>query len=186
MTNPLINYYLLLTTMNKFSTLVKLAKKGDVTKIEEIIEQGNANINEVDHKSKQGLIHIAIEHSDEALFHAIVKRHTADLELTTADGETPLEMAVRLNCPTMVQALLEHNVHFRRKNQAGETVLGTAIRNQTHRDILKRLTHNKFDINEPIDEFGSYLNLSVTAGHPDNFYFLIKELGIDYTKKFDK
>ena len=105
--------------MNKFSTLVKLAKKGDVAKIEEILEQGNANINEVDNRSKQGLIHIAIEHGDEALFHAIVKRHTADLELTTSDGETPLEMAVRLNCPAMVQALLEHNVHFRRKNQAG-------------------------------------------------------------------
>ena len=74
-------------------------------------------------------------------------------------------MAVRLNSPWMVQHLLEMNVNFRGKNGAGETVLHTALRNQTHRDILKRLTTNKFDINEPIGEFGSYLNLAVSAGH---------------------
>jgi hypothetical protein len=61
------------------------------------------------------------------------------------------------------------------------------VRNPINRDILKRLTTvNKFDINEPIDTYGSYLNLAITSGQHDSFYFLIKELGIDYTKKLDE
>lgn len=94
-------------------------------------------------------------------------------------------MAVRLNNHWLVGKLLDLNVNFRRKNNQGETVLHGALRNQTHKDILKRLTTNRFDINEPIDFFGSYLNLAIVAGHSDNFYFLVKELSLEYTKQFD-
>lgn len=65
-------------------------------------------------------------------------------------------------------------------------MLHSALRNQTHKDILKRLTTNRFDINEPIDIFGSFLNLAIVAGHEDNFYFLFKELSLEYTKRFDQ
>jgi len=56
-------------------------------------------------------------------------------------------MAVRLNDTGVVTRLLELNVNARRKNAQGETVFHTAIRNQTSRDILKKLSANKFDIN---------------------------------------
>jgi ankyrin repeat protein len=171
--------------MSKFGAVLKAAKKGDVEKMVQLMEEEKININEIDAKSGQGLIHIAIEHDDEEMFAMLVGRPGIDLELGTSQREVPLEMAVRLNSPWFVGKLLDHGVNYRIKNGAGETVLHTALRNLTHRDILKRLTHNKFDLNEPIEEFGSYLNLAIVAGHPENFDFLIKELGIDYTKKFD-
>jgi ankyrin repeat protein len=104
--------------------------------------------------------------------------------LTTLEGESPLEMAVRLNNPWIVGKLMDMNVNFKRKNSQRETVLHIALKNQTHKNILKRLTA-KIDINEPIDEFGSYLNLAIISGHTDNFFFLIKELSLNYTKSFD-
>ncbi len=50
--------------MSKFSNLIKLAKKGDIKKLGEQIEEGMNNINEIDTKSGRGLLHIAIENDD--------------------------------------------------------------------------------------------------------------------------
>lgn len=46
--------------MSKFSNLIKLAKKGDIERIIELLDEGKANINEIDPKSGRGLLHIAI------------------------------------------------------------------------------------------------------------------------------
>lgn len=106
-----------------------------------------------------------------------------NLELTTNQDETPLDMAVRLNDSMFVGRLLELNVNARRKNAHGETVLHTAIRNFTNQDILKKLFSKSFDINERIEYYGSFLNLAIVAKQSENFFYLIKELGIKYTIK---
>jgi ankyrin repeat protein len=72
-------------------------------------------------------------------------------------------------------------VNARKKNMQGETVLHTAIRNQTHGEIIKKLTTNIFDINERISQYGTFLNLAIEAGQSENFFFLIKHVGIRYT-----
>jgi len=46
--------------MSAFATLIKLAKKGSIDKIAQLIEQENLNVNEIDPKSGKSLIHIAI------------------------------------------------------------------------------------------------------------------------------
>ena len=46
--------------MNTFGTLIKLAKKGSIDKISQLIDETNFNINELDAKSGKGLIHFAI------------------------------------------------------------------------------------------------------------------------------
>lgn len=137
--------------MSKFSNLIKLAKKGDIKKLGEQIEEGMNNINDIDTKSGRGLLHIAIENDDQELFSLLVKRPGIDIDLLTSEGESPLGMAVRLNNPDIVSKLLDLNVKCNKKNARGETVLHNALRHQTHRDILKRLTTKLFDINEPID-----------------------------------
>jgi len=38
----------------------------------------------------------------------------------------------------------------RKKNNQGETVFHFALRNQTNKEILKKLASNKFDVNERI------------------------------------
>ena len=48
--------------MSRFAALVKLAKKGDTDKLLEILREEKLNVNELDSKSGQGLLHIAIEH----------------------------------------------------------------------------------------------------------------------------
>ena len=46
--------------MSRFAALVKLAKKGDTDKLLEILREEKLNVNELDSKSGQGLLHIAI------------------------------------------------------------------------------------------------------------------------------
>ena len=94
-------------------------------------------------------------------------------------------MAVRLNSSYFVGRLLEAGVNYRSKGSTGESVFHLALRNQTNKDILKKLTTNKFDLNEPIETYGSYLNLAIVAGHSDNFYFLINDETVDYVKAKD-
>lgn len=96
-------------------------------------------------------------------------------------------MAVRLNNTVAVNHLLEAGVNFRNKTSSGETVLHLAIKNQTDKDILKKLITNRFDVNEPIEIFGSFLNLSIIQGYSDNFYFLMNDLPeINYTRALDE
>lgn len=71
-------------------------------------------------------------------------------------------MAVRLNDVALVNRLLELKVNIRKKNKDGETVIYTAIRNQTNKDIIKKLFQH-VDLNERIDFYGNYLNLAITA-----------------------
>ena len=92
-------------------------------------------------------------------------------------------MSVRLNSVEFVNRLLELHVNYRRKNDNGQTAFHIAIRNPTHHDIFKKLVYKKFDINEPINNYGSFLNLAITEGEPQSFYFLIKQTGLDYSKK---
>jgi ankyrin repeat protein len=94
-------------------------------------------------------------------------------------------MAVRLNDAFLVNRLLELKANIRKRNKEGETVIYTAIRNQTNKDIIKKLFQH-VDINEKIDNYGSYLNLAVTAKQNENFYYLIQEFGIKYQIKDDE
>ena len=147
--------------MSRFPALIKLAKKGDTDKLVETLEQEKININQIDHKSGQGLLHIAIENQDEETFKALASQPGVDLELASKQDETPLDVAVRLNSLWAVNRLLDRNVNFRRKNEAGETILHGAIRYSTQKEILKKLTAHKLDINEPIEKYGSYFNLAI-------------------------
>ena len=37
-----------------------------------------------------------------------------------------------------------------------------------------------------MDSYGSFLNLSIEAGHVDNFYFLMNNESVDFTKPLDQ
>lgn len=80
---------------------------------------------------------------------------------------------------------MDRKVNFKRKNKEGETVIFAALRNQTSKDIIKRLFQH-FDINERIDNYGSYLNLIIAAGQVDNYYYLFNDLAVRYTIKDDE
>ena len=142
-------------------------------------------MNEIDAKSGKALLHMAIENSDLDIFNVLAQTPGVNLEEPTKEGEHPLEMAVRLNDVVLVNRLLELKVNIRKRNKEGETVIFTAIRNQTHKDIIKKL-FQYFDANEKVDFFGNYLNLSITSAQNDNFYFLIQEPGIKYLVKDDE
>ena len=167
--------------MSTFNTLIKWVKKGDTDRVRAILEGENVNLNQTDPKSGKGLLHLAIENGESEVFDLLATQPGVNLDLPNAQGETPLELAVSLNDTFMVGHLLGMNVNARRKNPQGETVLHTALRNQTDPEILKKLFGKPFDINERIESYGSFLNLAIVSEQSDNFFFLIGKLGIKYT-----
>lgn len=170
--------------MSKLAALIKLLRKGEHGKLSEMLHCEPLNINELEAKTGKALLHLAIEAADEPAVALLTAFPGVDLDLPSREGELPLEMAVRLNDPALVGRLLELKADPRRRNGSGETVLGLALSQQTHREILKRLLQ-LVDPNERVAGHGSYLNLALAAPHAENFHLLLQQ-GARLTTKDDQ
>lgn len=165
--------------MDKFAALVKQIKKGDVGKTAELLQDVSLDINALDQKSGRGLLQIAMENDQIEIFNVLMCHPTINPELISRDGELPLETAIRLNSIAFVSKILDSKINPKKKNLAGDTAFHIAIKNQTSKEIMKRLIHY-FDLNEKIDEYGSYLNLAIVESQTENFLFLLGESKINY------
>lgn len=57
----------------------------------------------------------------------------------------------------------------------------TAIKNKTNPEIIKKLVHHNFDVNESVPKYGSLLNLAIACDQFDNFITLLENPNIDLT-----
>lgn len=50
----------------------------------------------------------------------------------------------------------------------------TAIKNKTSPEIIKKLIHHNYDVNEPVPQYGSLLNLAIAYDQFENFQTLLE------------
>lgn len=77
--------------------LVKAIKKGDSSKVGELLQDPTCDVNGLDPKSGKNMLQLAMENDDIDVFRMFLNHERIDLNGTSKDGEMLLETAILVN-----------------------------------------------------------------------------------------
>lgn len=145
----------------------------------EALQDPACNVNGLDTKSGKSMLQVAMENGETEIFQMLIDLKRVDLNVVSRDGEMLLETAILVNSPEFVDMLLRKKCNPKRRNGKGESAMSIAVKNSINPEILKKLIHNHFDVNEPVDRYGSLTNLAIVSDQFETFKELMSYPGIN-------
>jgi ankyrin repeat protein len=138
---------LLLVSLVTASEIFDTVKKGDITKVTEIIKKNPKVVNEKNDEGETPLF-IAAEEGNSAVAELLISRG-ADVNSKNNEGETPLFVAAEEGNRAVVELLISRGADVNIKNNEGKTVItevkeeSSQEKEESYRDIIEMLKKHK-------------------------------------------
>ncbi|XP_023384716.1 ankyrin repeat and SOCS box protein 15 [Pteropus vampyrus] len=155
--------------------LVEAIKQGHILELQEYVKYKYA-LDEADEKGWFPLHEAVVQPFQQVLEIVLDASYKTLWEFKTADGETPLTLAIKAGLVENVKALLEKGVWPNTKNDKGETPLLIAVKKGSY-DMVSTLLKYNTSLDQPCIKRWSAMHEAAKQGRKDLIALLLKHGG---------
>ena len=160
-------------------SLLKEIKQDNTSRVLELL-QGPQDLNILDKKSGNSLLHIAISNQNEIILKALLSHNPQpDLNIYNDDGVPPLSYAIELNNLDAIQELLKAGANVNYPTQEDNLSPLQIASEYNLPQAIKILLKNNADVNYSSQQ-GTALHLAIKKGSEEAAYVLMNTENLDY------